>query len=83
MPSINIQLPVEMGKVCYLKTDQDQLPRILTDAGQNMAGANVYTLACGTESSDHFWGEISRERNIIFTEKDIEDAEDDGEPVKK
>lgn len=55
----------EKGEVVYLKTDKDQLPRMVY--GFDICGSLneiIYRLACGTQISNHYDFEITREVNV-------------------
>lgn len=54
----------EFGQVVYLKTDCDQIPRLLTgiDLRPNMI---IYQLSCGTISSNHYDFEMSAEKSLV------------------
>ncbi len=55
----------EYGQTVYLKTDKDQLPRIVTAI--HLRGQNItYALSQGTGETIHHDIEISEEVNIIF-----------------
>lgn len=54
--------------IVYLKTDPEQLPRIVTRlivSKQSVA----YELCCGTITSEHYCFEISSERNLLIDAK--------------
>lgn len=55
----------DIGQIVYLKTDEDQLPRIIT--GLTIRGNNVlvYCLSSGTSESWHYDFEISEEKVLI------------------
>jgi hypothetical protein len=53
------------GDILYLKTDKDQLPRILTRM-QFSKDSTMYELSCGNGSSWHFDFEMSVEKAVIF-----------------
>ena len=52
-----------IGKIVYLKTDPDQLPRIVTAHTLRACGSVVYTLGCGVEETPHYEIEISEDKN--------------------
>lgn len=56
----------EIGAVVYLKTDMDQQPRIVYGF-KVFKNDILYTLACGTQSSDHYAIEIAAEKNILVS----------------
>jgi len=65
MPRI-IDNKYDYGEVVYLKTDREQVPRIVfcLRCYQN---ETLYELACGTVTSVHYEYEISKEPNVILT----------------
>jgi hypothetical protein len=54
----------EHGQIVYLITDQDQLPRMVTQIIVCADGALTYQLSSGDEYSNHFEMEISATENI-------------------
>lgn len=57
----------EIGEIVFLKTDRDQIPRIVF--GFDVSGGInqiIYRLAAGTLVSNHYDFEISREPNVIL-----------------
>lgn len=59
-----IEVKYQFGQVLYLKTDQDQKPRILTGVLQRSGGVQL-ELACGSGSSWHWLFEISDEKDVL------------------
>lgn len=59
-----IENKFDFGEIVYLKTDKDQLPRIIycMKCYQNEI---IYELACGTTVSSHYEFEISTEINVL------------------
>ena len=53
-----------LKQVVYLKTDTEQLPRIVTSIQVNSYDL-LYRVACGTEETYHYDFEITDERNEI------------------
>lgn len=52
----------EIGEIVYLVTDTDQLPRIVF--GFVVFEHDIlYRLACGVGTSDHYFMEISKDKN--------------------
>lgn len=49
----------------YLVTDSEQLERIITSITILPNSLLVYSLICGTETSEHYEFEITEEPNII------------------
>ncbi len=58
----------EIGNIVYLKTDNDQLPRIVTSIHLK-PNLLVYELSSGGNSSWHYEFEISNEVNVLMTIK--------------
>lgn len=54
----------EIGQIVYLKTDEDQLQRIITSIQVNKYDI-IYTLTCGVTSSGHYDYEISDKKNVL------------------
>ena len=55
----------EYGQTVYLKTDKEQLPRIVTAI--HLRGQNItYCLSQGTNETTHHDIEISEEVNIVL-----------------
>ena len=54
------------GDIVYLKTDKEQLPRIVTCILCYKQGELIYKLTCGTTQSDHYDYEISTEINVLL-----------------
>ncbi len=52
------------GDTVYLKTDPEQLPRIITAITAFSPLAIQYELACGTEITPHWAIEISKDENL-------------------
>ena len=64
MPTIKINVEFEIGQVVYLKTDPDQLERIVVSIiVENKDTA--YQLACGDGNSTHYDYEISAEKDVL------------------
>lgn len=59
----------DFGDEVYLKTDADQLLRIVTAIHAHPSGQIIYQLSCGTMSSEHYDFEISREVNELIKVK--------------
>lgn len=65
---MNIKNEFEIGQIVYLKTDNDQLARMIT--GINIRGGYghlVYLLSLGTNETYHYGIEISNEKDIVRT----------------
>jgi hypothetical protein len=57
-----IENKFEIGEIVYLKTDTDQIPRIITAIQVHANGCIDYLIICGT---NEYWGvdiEISKEK---------------------
>ena len=50
----------------YLKTDKDQLPRLVTGLKVNSNGL-LYSLTAGTQDSDHYDFEISETADVMLS----------------
>jgi len=59
---ILVTIDYRIGDFAYLKTDPDQIKRIVTgiDLRPGGASATKYVLSCGMHESDHFSFEISK-----------------------
>ena len=55
----------EIGQVVYLKTDTDQIPRIVISISVYKGGELLYKVASGTQTSEHYEFELSKERELI------------------
>jgi hypothetical protein len=53
-----------LGDLVYLLTDDEQKPRMVTAVKFTIGGATVYCLACGTNETEHYPQEISKNKNI-------------------
>lgn len=56
----------EIGDIVYLKTDADQLARIVTSIQVFKVGELIYKLACGINESPHYDFEISKEPDLVI-----------------
>lgn len=63
-----IMTEFDFFETVYLKTDTEQLARMITNININPVSGTiyqvVYTVACGTLTSLHYEGEMSRERVV-------------------
>lgn len=57
----------DIGDLVYLRTDKDQLPRIIIAIKIYKAGEIVYELISGTIQSTHYPFEMSTEINPVLT----------------
>lgn len=64
-----IELDFEIGDMVYLKTDEDQRPRVVFGVLLRPAGI-MYDLACGTCVSTHYNFEINVEVDIKLKTSD-------------
>lgn len=62
MITINNKFPI--GETVYLKTDREQLQRLIIGVEIYPDKSYVYKLSCGQEAGYHFELEISREAVI-------------------
>lgn len=53
------------GEIVYLKTDREQLPRLVSCIKVYVQGEVMYELISGTLSSVHYEFEISKEKNLV------------------
>lgn len=61
-----IENKYEIGETLYLKTDKDQLPRIVF-CFKVYRNEILYELACGVGVSSHYEFELSKEANVLMT----------------
>lgn len=54
----------DLGEIVYIKTDPEQLPRIITAIMQRVDGGMSYQLSQGEIYSFQYEVEISREKNM-------------------
>jgi hypothetical protein len=54
----------ELGQTVYLKTDNEQLSRVVTALGI-LPGQILYELSQGSSSSKHYDFEITPEKNLV------------------
>jgi hypothetical protein len=62
---LKVQTDFEIDTIVFLKTDFDQLPRLVT-AILVFESAIQYRLSCGTEETDHWSHEIAKEKNVMI-----------------
>ncbi len=55
-----------IGQIVYLKTDDQQLKRMVLAIQVRANSQIIYTLASGSNESFHFEMEISTEKNILI-----------------
>ena len=63
---MRIKTEYEFGETVFLKTDPDQMPRMVTAVQVNPYGT-LYGLVMETQTSWHYEMEISRKRDVILT----------------
>lgn len=56
----------ELKQTVYLKTDGEQLARIVTGIHIRPNNCMLYSLSCGTSETNHYDFEISEEKNILL-----------------
>jgi|8_EtaG_2_1085327.scaffolds.fasta_scaffold283666_2 hypothetical protein len=65
-----IKFKVKLGEIVYLKTDDEQLPRIVTRIsilGGSMSDSIItYEISQGQESSEHYESEIITNKDLKF-----------------
>lgn len=57
----------DWGDIVFLKTDIDQHQRIITGIKPTPAGNIIYSISCGTITSEHYDFELSVEKNVLVT----------------
>lgn len=69
---IKIEIDHDIGDIVYLITDIEQSERLVVSITLLPGGVPYYSLACGTEETEHYAIEISGEKDIskISGEKD-------------
>lgn len=60
-----IEVEFEIGDMVYLKTDKEQLKRVVTSISVTNMGQITYYLYCGTVGSSHYGFEISTEIDVV------------------
>ena len=65
-----VKFKVKLGEIVYLKTDDAQLPRIVTRIsimGGSMSNSIIaYEVSQGDESSEHYESEIITDKDLKF-----------------
>lgn len=56
----------EIGDTVYLKTDTEQIPRLIY-CFVVYRNETLYKVACGTETSEHYDFELSTEKSALIT----------------
>lgn len=62
---ITIDNKFKIGEIVYLKTDKEQLPRIIYGFIVTKSEC-LYKVCCGTATSEHYDYEISIEKDILM-----------------
>lgn len=62
---MRIRTKFDIGQILFLKTDSDQLRRMVTSITLN-PGNIVYGLSCGTGHSKHYEIELSAEADVLI-----------------
>lgn len=66
MPTIILNVEFEQGEIVYLRTDQEQLARLVMGYRvQNNSSTILYDLMCGTLQSCHYEMELTREKTLV------------------
>lgn len=63
-----VDVEFEIEEIVYLKTDLDQLPRIVSGLSIRKSGVISYELSQGSHTSYHYDFEISKEKNSLKIE---------------
>jgi len=69
IPMMVIENKYEFGEMVYLVTDDEQKKRIVTAIKVYPSGQLLYELSCGTDNSDHYEFEISKEEDTVLKTK--------------
>lgn len=66
MKQVTIFVEYLIGEAVFLKTDPDQLERIVTSIQIYPGGTSgvIYHLSCGSHNSEHFAIEITKKKKI-------------------
>ena len=62
-----VKIKFEIGSVVYLTTDTEQRVRIICSVRVYGDGDVTYEVACGTMKSEHFWFELSTDKDYILS----------------
>jgi len=57
----------DLGSLVYLKTDKEQLPRVVIGILINPSRTILYRLAQSTTDNYHFEQEISKEKDVMLS----------------
>lgn len=61
---IKIELDFDIGQIVYLKTDAEQLERMVVEIRLLPGGVAIYSLSCIDTVSEHYAIEIDSEKDI-------------------
>jgi len=64
--SMVIKNEYDLGQTVYLKTDTEQLPRIVYGIEIRIGGSLTYNVSCGTEISEHYGIELAKEKDALL-----------------
>lgn len=67
MHNLNVTVEYIYSDIVYLKTDPQQLPRMVTAIKLCADGGILYQLTAGTVYSDHYGIELSSEKDVLIT----------------
>lgn len=56
----------KLGEMVYLKTDPEQMARIIISLQISVDGGLLYKLAIGMSEQWHYEAEISRDRDVVL-----------------
>lgn len=63
---MNINVAFNIGQTVYLKTDPDQLARLIT--GYSVRPQSIcYYVSCKTEESTHYEFELRADKDVLMT----------------
>jgi hypothetical protein len=62
---MKIENKFDIGQIVYLKTDEDQKPRMVTELKISANRGIMYALSAGASDTYHYAIEISETKNII------------------
>lgn len=62
---ITVEVLFELGQTVYLKTDDEQLERIVTGIFLRPNGCVIYYLSSGTNETPHYDIEIDSQRDVV------------------
>jgi hypothetical protein len=65
MKTIHVEIVADIGETVFLKTDDEQKPRIITEILLRPSGSVLYLLVNGASGSWHNGFEISQVINVL------------------